>query len=295
MMPACRRKRFWRQNTFSWTLVSGTVYSAPITLTNPLLRITNVSEGPASLTFNSGAGPGATLSVNQYDVSGSTVYVNIGKSPSIVAMQAFSNDLYDLLWEQCISEFNQEGYPAEGHGWMVDEGTRDSTLFKCVSRYNDYDGFQAARGLRILFKSCVSYRNGQDGFRANSAASSTSFVHCTSVSNGNDGFEVGTLPENISFLNCCATKNRKGFTLRTTSTSDFCNSFGNSVVDSGGSVTNLTTTDPVLSSFYTPTSASNLILAGSYVTNLQDNNSTTYWNPPTIGAFEYIRPRTMRS
>jgi len=38
-----------------------------------------------------------------------------------------------------------------------------------------------------------------------------------------------------------------------------------------------------------------LIAAGIYTGSLQDNNSTTYWNPPTIGAFEYIRPRTMRS
>lgn len=47
--------------------------------------------------------------------------------------------------------------------------------------------------------------------------------------------------------------------------------------------------------FYRVLPNSPLIAAGSYVTNLKDNNSTTYWNPPTIGAFEYIRPRTMRS
>lgn len=52
---------------------------------------------------------------------------------------------------------------------------------------------------------------------------------------------------------------------------------------------------PELSFFSRPSKNSFLIAAGSYLGNLQDNNSTTYWNPPTIGAFEYIRPRTMRS
>lgn len=53
--------------------------------------------------------------------------------------------------------------------------------------------------------------------------------------------------------------------------------------------------DPVLSGSYRPLSGSPLIEAGTYLGSLQDNNSTTYWNPPTIGAYEYIRPRTMRS
>jgi len=284
-----------RQNTFTWTLVSGTVYSAPITLLNPLLRITNVTDGPASLTFNSGAGPGATLSVNQYDISGSTVYVNINKSPSTVSMQAFSNDLYNLKWEHCFSDHNLEGYPAEGHGWMVDEGTINSTLFRCFSCYNAYDGFQAARGLNIQFISCVSYKNGQDGFRANSSGSGTSFIHCTSVENGNAGFEVGTLTETVSCVNCCSSKNSgQGYTLRATSTSNYCQSFANGVANSGGSVTNLVTTDPKLKNTFIPQEGSSLISAG-LLQNKQDANSTTFQSPPSIGAYEYIRPRTTRS
>lgn len=283
-----------RQNTFSWTLVSGTVYSAPITLTNPLLRITNVTDGPASLTLNAGAGPGATLTLNQYDISGSTVYVNIGKSPSTVTMQAFSNDLYNLSWINCISEFNIQGYPSEGHGWMVDEGTINSTLYRCISRYNEFDGFQAARGLNINFISCLSYGNAQDGFRANSAANGTTFSNCTSIQNKNDGFEVGTLPENISFINCGSFYNRKGYTLRTTSTSNYCCSYGNSVSDSGGTVTNLITSDPVLSRGFQPKATSSLIGAGTSTSNL-DKNAATFWTTPSVGAFEYIRPRTFRS
>jgi len=59
--------------------------------------------------------------------------------------------------------------------------------------------------------------------------------------------------------------------------------------------TNLTA-DPLLDPItLRPLSGSPLIGAGTYLGSLQDNNSTTYWNPPTIGAFEYIRPRTAAS
>jgi hypothetical protein len=55
------------------------------------------------------------------------------------------------------------------------------------------------------------------------------------------------------------------------------------------------TSNPQLNEFQRPTSSSPLIAAGAYLGNLQDKNRTTYWNSPSIGAYEYIRPRTMRS
>jgi len=60
------------------------------------------------------------------------------------------------------------------------------------------------------------------------------------------------------------------------------------------SITDITA-NPLLNQYQRPIVASPLVEAGTYLGSLQDNNSTTYWNPPTIGAYEYVRPRTMRS
>lgn len=42
-------------------------------------------------------------------------------------------------------------------------------------------------------------------------------------------------------------------------------------------------------------STSNLISTGKHINIKQDSVFTTYWNPPSIGAFEYIRPKTITS
>lgn len=55
------------------------------------------------------------------------------------------------------------------------------------------------------------------------------------------------------------------------------------------------TQNPKLKFLYFPFTGSSAIAAGTYLGNLQDKNSSAFWNPPSIGAYEYIRPRTMRS
>lgn len=55
------------------------------------------------------------------------------------------------------------------------------------------------------------------------------------------------------------------------------------------------TTNPFLTSGGQLYPNSPLIEMGSYLGSLQDNNNTTYWTIPSIGAFEYIRPRTAAS
>lgn len=58
------------------------------------------------------------------------------------------------------------------------------------------------------------------------------------------------------------------------------------------SISNLTS-NPLLNKFFVPTSLSPCINSGTFRGTIQDNNSNTYWNLPTIGAFEYIRPKSI--
>jgi hypothetical protein len=55
------------------------------------------------------------------------------------------------------------------------------------------------------------------------------------------------------------------------------------------------TINPQLTTNYEPDSLSPLINAGIHLKYQGDFNNTMFNNPPTIGAFEYIRPRTARS
>lgn len=53
--------------------------------------------------------------------------------------------------------------------------------------------------------------------------------------------------------------------------------------------------DPLLSAAYRPLAGSPLISAGIFTEVTQDKNSSTFWTTPTIGAYEYVRPRTTAS
>lgn len=55
------------------------------------------------------------------------------------------------------------------------------------------------------------------------------------------------------------------------------------------------TADPLLTPSYRIKAGSPLIAAGTFVETSKDINENTRWNPPSIGAYEYMRPRTMRS
>jgi len=51
-------------------------------------------------------------------------------------------------------------------------------------------------------------------------------------------------------------------------------------------------TNPLLNSFSRLTEASPAIMAGSRFNFIQDANGSTFQSPPSIGAYEYVRPRT---
>lgn len=52
--------------------------------------------------------------------------------------------------------------------------------------------------------------------------------------------------------------------------------------------------DPMLSNGYRPLSTSTLIGAGAHTTYKCDAAGVQFWNPPSIGAYEYVRPRVER-
>jgi len=50
-----------------------------------------------------------------------------------------------------------------------------------------------------------------------------------------------------------------------------------------------------LQNIFFPSPTSSSIASGTYLGSFQDNFSSSFQNPPSIGAFEYVRPRSFRS
>jgi len=70
----------------------------------------------------------------------------------------------------------------------------------------------------------------------------------------------------------------------------FSSSFSSAVNHTMGA--NNLAQNPQLKFIYFPFTSSSAISVGTYLGNLQDKISNAYWNPPSIGAYEYVRPRT---
>lgn len=141
------------------------------------------------------------------------------------------------------------------------------------------------------------------------SASNTQAIFNTVVQTGTQTgqtYSVGIRHSSTLNTGCTAKNNviigfANGITLAASGATETNNAYWQCAVNyrvSGvsSSPTNAIITDPFLNLFsYSPKENSPLIGNGNFVGIVQDKNSTTYWNPPTIGAYEYIRPRTMRS
>jgi len=55
---------------------------------------------------------------------------------------------------------------------------------------------------------------------------------------------------------------------------------------------NLFSAVPLVNNNYAPLTGSSLIAAGTYTEGFKDFNEVLFQNPPSVGAFEYVRPRT---
>ena len=73
------------------------------------------------------------------------------------------------------------------------------------------------------------------------------------------------------------------------------NNFSIPVLKGASSIESNNLTNISISPFYRLPTGSSAIATGYYLGNFRDGSNTTFWTTPSVGAFEYIRPRTFRS
>lgn len=286
--------------TSGWTLDSGTIYSRARVSTNDSEQLLINTTDQQMLTKVAGTTPAS----GQWSVDATRIYVNIG---GVVTGKSF------FLKRQAHGPFIDIGHVVhdvvdydgnEGHGIDTDDGSGPCTILRCISYNNAGSGFYSFRGQQVTMESCVAYGNIKAGF-ANLLIDSPKHIHCTSANNKQRGFQWdGGKDGNAT--NCIALSNNTGGTItsgigynvganHTGFTSAGIAVFNNL---GGTEVNNITadfTTDPELTGTFQPKMTSPMLGAGTHIAYFRDLLGRQFYNPPSIGAYEYERPRISRT
>jgi len=285
--------------TSGWTVVSGNVYSRTLAADEYVQKLIN-RDTDTTLTNNTSTPTNPAL--NEWGQSGTTLYVNVGSNPNGASF-AWKRAPHGPFFYYNCSAWKNISIPTtagEGHGFAADDITSDAFYQSCLSFNNKGAGFQCQWTSNITHIGCIAVNNELSNFRTTGNTDGITQKHCTSVSSVQHGYLFDTPLTNVTLQNCIAYKNGKGIAgffgiVGSGVVTTDCNVFGSAGTTNGTSNTRLTTNDPKLNLYYQPTSTSPIINLGSFVGNLQDYTRKSVWTSPTIGAYEYVRPRTAAS
>lgn len=295
--------------TSGWTLVAGSVYSRPLNANESDATYVQ-TNGTYTRLYRNVSTPTAPAA-GEFGVSGGLLYVNIGTNPNGVSVgYAFAN-CTGVLWEDCESFGNIWNAAApyhEGHGFAFDDYTQNSIMRRCYSHDNQGLGISNNRGDNNIFESNIVVNNWQSGFTAqpcdNIIVRNNTFLN-NNIGTGSHTGEVrfstsfcrnGALYNNI--IQARDSTNTYGIDVDPASTGFTAsnNNITNCVTPVRTvTATNTTAYSQQLNSSYRVKTNASIIGGGTWVTQIQDNSWSSFQNPPSIGAFEYIRPRTFRS
>ena len=295
--------------TSGWTLVSGTTYSRTLSATETDVYYLNSTSSYLRLTKNTSTP--TTPSAGQFGVSTGTLYVNAGVDANTISITYAYVNCSNILFEDCEA-FNNIWNPGstyhEGHGIALDDFTQNSTIRKCFSHDNQGLGLSNNGGDGNLIESNIVTRNWESGVTTN-YANNVVIRNNTFYNNNyyNPVFHTGEIRFSAFCNSCTVTNNyleaglsgniygidinpvNSGFTISNN------NIVGYTTPVKSVSAINTTSYSNQLSKYFTLISSSPLIAGGNYIQQIQDKNFSTFQNPPSIGAYEYIRPRTFRS
>jgi hypothetical protein len=292
-----------------WTLVSGNIYKRTLTASE-------LSEGNIDYcqtdTVNRGklvknASTPTTPGLDQFGVSGSELFINIGGPPGTGNIRYAWGKCDNIVYEDCEAWGNivtPTSQYMEGNGFALDDFTQNSTFRRCKSWDNQGRGFSINRGNGNRVLECVSRNNGLAGIASNTSDDLQilgSTIHKNNQGNAQNAAGVDSLGEvyfgpqvsnssvkqsvivgrsgtpfgvndaafttGIVVDQCCIV-NVGAQTLNTTPTNDL----------SGG--------DPKLSPAGGLLTGSPLLGAGTHVGYRRDVRKIQRPNPPSIGAYD---------
>jgi len=292
--------------TSGWSLVSGSIYTRPLNVNETDVYYVQ-TNGTYGRCYKNTTTP-TTPALGEFGVSGGLLYLNIGVTPNGVSVGYAFWNCSGIIWEDCESFhniWNQTAPYHEGHGFAFDDYTQDSIIRRCYSHDNEGLGISNNRGDRNIIESCLIVGNWQSGITAQ--ASDDLLVRHNTLVNNNIG--IGSHNGEIRFSSIYQrnhTVYNNHIKARTSGNTYGIDSepLATNIVAKNNNILQCTTltrvttsignisVEPLLDQFYRPKTSSPLIQAGTYLGAVQDANSTTFQNLPSIGAYEYVRPRT---
>lgn len=224
--------------TSGWTVVAGNVYSRTLSASETVQKVINRTDA-VTLTKNAGAGSG--VGANQWDQSGTTLYINIGVNPNTKTTAWKRAAHGPFSYEDCVSYENSTAAGAgEGHGFAADDMSDSATYENCHAYDNEGAGLQCQWTDSIVQRNCTATRNRLSGFRTTGHTQGLSVERCIAVDNTDHGFFYDAPHSGVVVRNSIAYRNGAWGMLANSSGVSGSNNlvFGNVSGGVNGNVTN---------------------------------------------------------
>ena len=291
--------------TSGWTNTSGTIYSRSATGVFNVIKTT-----ATALALKKNTATPTTPASGEWGENSGTLYINIGADPAGVTIK-YSTYAPTVRYERCTSHHNYSVDGIEGSGFQADDHTASFTANRCIAYSNGGPGFFLNVTNNAVLTNCVAYNNDNFGI-AGQGVAGVSVINCTSINNclanrsGYDGdmkWQIGC--QNVTVKNTVVKKGTSSVataSIRFSSDSETGATLTDVVVfgaaiSATGTVTQtrVQTVNPLISDIgYIASSSSPLIHTGSFIKYSSDLAGVTWYNPPSMGAYEYVNVRGTR-
>jgi hypothetical protein len=290
----------------AWTLVSSTIYRAPVTMTGQY-KTTVTSATGWDVVACSGlngyymlvkSATPATPGLGEFGIDiDNNVLVNVGVNPTSATWFISATSAKNITVEDSLAWNTIDANGIEGDGIYFDNASQDCTAKRCISYNNQGGGFVSNGALRHMFISCLAFGNAKR-CAASFLSDGTQFINCTFVAKPT--------------VECIYVTNGGSFTAKNNllvggSVGIFANSVAvissatyNAIFQCITNYTNVTegigsisASTPPPYTDYQPHVNSSIYQAGGHIKYDVDLSRAQYTNPPTIGAYEYNRPRNV--
>lgn len=286
--------------TPTWTLVSGSIYKTAIGAQTYKTTVTDIygvlyrNAGRTLARAATATAPGSW----EYGFSGGELFINVGGVPA--GQITFSYTSLSVIFERNIVMGVVDFDGNEGHGIQLDDLASDSLIrgnriSSCEGR-----GIQINMGRRNRVVANVVENCKRGGIRADvngavlNAVSNNTVISGAATASPSVGIVLGA--DNTARSNVVLSFDT-GITGTSTST-ESNNLINAPTIRSGGIAagSGSFSADPLLGAYYRPTADSPLIGAGAPLDAypMLDAAGVQFNRAPTIGAFEYVRPRAGR-
>lgn len=305
--------------TAGWTLVSGNIYSRAVA--NEVWGVFSTIAGQRALVKNT-ATP-TTPAAGEYGWAAGTLYVNFAANPA-GATVVFAQAKNSVTWEECEAWENYAFTPypyVEGQGFQFDDYTSYCSALRCRSYNNSGGGFSFNNTADCTVTALVATGNARRGLVVQNSRNAKVYAP-TLINNNRGGYRypgsagvvVAPDTEEVSVSGSPATTirnvaiaasglayavNADATSLTGSTCSGLMASGVTALFGAAGAISgsgNSIVADLLVNTIGRPTASSPLIAAGAPLDAypMLDAAGVQFFRVPTIGAFEYVRPRAGR-